>query len=138
MKTVTIHRYIHELPSEINLRAGAQNTRKDGKPSRPARGPRCGIMVAAAVNDKEYCIGVALAHPGQLKNHNGVVQVVGFDDFDPAIGYHMAMEKAMKNERLPRVCLMPADTHRSKNIQAQYDNFLLQTSKVFKDKTRQA
>jgi len=136
MKTMMIHRYIHELPDEVGLREGATNVRKDGKPSRPARGQRCGLMVAKVVDDNHYAIAVTLAHPGHMKNHNGELQIVGYDIFDPKQGMALANMKIVRGDDLPRVCVMPATTHRARNIQAQYDAFLLQAIKVFKDKQR--
>ena len=138
MKTTQVHRYIHELAPETAQRDGAVNTRKDGKPSRPARGERCGVLVAKVVDDNHYAIGVSLAHPGKIKKHRGETCLVGFDLFEPEVGLELALNNIATGAALPRVCVMPATTHRARNIQKQYDEFALQAIKIFKDKQRRS
>jgi hypothetical protein len=128
MKTIQIHQFVHDLPT-----TKAELTKKSGKPSRPPRGERIGVMVARVVDDQHYAVQMSLVSSGRSIKGGFIADA---DVFDPHIAVNLALGKIMTGENLPRVCISPATTHRSKNIQAQFDSFLLQASKVFKDKSR--
>ncbi len=128
MKTTRIHQFIHDVPT-----CSAYTNKKSGAHGRIAKGKPIGVAVAQVMDDKTYAIQLSLTHPGQ-EVKGGKRQ--GADKFDKHIAVTLALGKIMEKSPLPRVCVMPASTHRAKFIQTQFDAFLLQASKVFKDKER--
>lgn len=126
MKTTRIHQFIHDVPKN-----SAYTNKKSGAHGRIAKGEAIGVAVAQVMDDKTYAIQVSLTHPGHEKR-GGLRE--GADKFDKHIAVTLALGKIMDKAPLPRVCTMPASTHRAKFIQTQFDSFLLQASKVFKDK----
>lgn len=128
MKTIQIERFVHELPTSNHM----EDWEKRGKRAKPPRGPRCGVMVARVVDDSHYAIAVSLCNPGR-ETKSGLV---GADTFHSQIGVKLALGSMVLGENLPKVFLSSATTNRARNIQAQFDDFLLQAAKVFKDKTR--
>jgi hypothetical protein len=127
MKTIQVHQVVHDLPTTTG-----QSLKKNGKPARPAKGEPIGVMVARVVDDSHYAIAVSLCNPGRVTKGG----LVGDDKFHAKTGLKLALGSMVLGEDLPRVCVMPASTQRSKNIQAQYDGFILQAAKIFKDKSR--
>ncbi len=128
MLTTQIHQFIHDVPTTKAL-----VNKKSGAFGRIAKGKAIGVMVAKVVDANHYAIAVSLAHPGH-EVKGGYVE--GGDKFDKHIAVTLALGKLVQGSPLPRVCTMPASTRRAKFIQHQFDSFLLQASKVFKDKQR--
>ncbi len=142
MKNYSVRAYIHDKP----LFTTSLTAKKSGKPSRPARGPKIGAMIAMAIDEKSYAIGVSLVNPGvevaipkaekkALGIPRGVVNVVGADVFDKHIAVSVAAGHAVTGEPLPYVVTSTPTTRRATVIRAQFENFRIQAAKVFKDKT---
>lgn len=119
MKTTQIHMYLHELPSGKNSTV----PKKSGKPSRPARGPRCGVMVARVLDDQTFGIHASLTHPT--------------DKFDQHVALPLAVGKLVNGEPLPKIFAQagPA-TKRAMHLFKQFHDFSVQAQKVFKDKSQ--
>lgn len=130
MKTTQIHQFIHDVPTTQAL-----TNKKDGSHGRVAKGEKIGVLVAKVIDDKSYAVQVSLTHPGH-EVKGGFRE--GGDVFDKHIAITLALGKIMEKAPLPRVCVMPANTKRAKFIQEQYDAFILQAAKIFKDKQRLA
>lgn len=128
MKTVMTKMYIH-APL---LRPTIVNTKKSGKPSRPARGPKIGVAVAMALDEKRYGVNISLVNPGRTIRGG---KIVGGDKFDVDIATKIAIAKIVSGDTLPFVAVETPFTKRGAHIRQQVDYFRQAAAKVFKDKS---
>lgn len=114
-KTTQMYQYIHDVATKDST-----TPKKGGKPSRPARGNRIGVVVAKVLDSKTYGIHVSLTNP--------------MDEFDKDIALNLALGKLVVGEKLPDIIVKPYTTKRARNIKTQFDTFSESVAIVFKDK----
>lgn len=128
MRTTQVHQFIHEVPV-----AQALTNKKDGSHGRVAKGEAIGVMVARVVDDNHYAINVSLTHPGH-EVKGGFRK--GGDKFDKHIAITLALGKMVEGDALPRVFTQTPTTKRAKWLNYQFEGFVKQAEKIFKDKQR--